>query len=288
MILTRSSPSSLGANYNRTSFEFEHDKHASGIFELPALIEMAARLPDEAYYSTADAGISDGWKRLGERRPTLRATLETLEHSNSIVLLKHCEKDPEFGPFFRGVIDETIERCGSALRDDIEVARATLVISSPHRVTSYHIDAEANFLLQVRGKKTLNVFDPHDPGVLSEAELEAFYTGDWDGAHYKPDTQSAAKVYELEPGRGIHIPLHAPHWARNGDAIAVGLSLNFNLRSGAKIARLYKVNKRLRAAGLRPAPPGASQFADRLKLAAYAGAMTARDAARRTPRRAPL
>ncbi|HMD01736.1 MAG TPA: cupin-like domain-containing protein [Candidatus Baltobacteraceae bacterium] len=270
ILLTRERPSSLAADYNRASFQFQHDRHVLEIFDLPQLIEMAARLPDAAYYSTAEAGIRDGWKNLGESRPTLRATLESLAESNSLVLLKHCEKDPEHGGIFRAIIDETIERCGTLLRDDVEIARATLVISSPRRITSYHIDAEINFLLQMRGKKTLNVFDPRDPAVLSDQELEAFYSGDWDGAQYKAERQGRANVFELEPGEGIHIPLHAPHWAQNGDDVAVGLSLNFNLRSGAKLAKLYKVNHRLRKAGIRPAPPGVSAWQDRLKLAAFA------------------
>ncbi len=236
---------------------------------------MAERLPDAAYYSTADSEIGDGWKRLGERRPSLRATLESLGTSNALVLLKHCEKDPVHGATFRAIIDETIERNELLVREDIEVARATLVVSSPRRITSYHIDAEVNFLLQMRGKKTLNVFDPHDKTVLSDEELEAFYAGDWDGAQYKAERQSEARAFALAPGDGIHIPLHAPHWAQNGDAIAVGLSLNFNLRSGSRLAKLYKINRRLRRAGLRPAPPGASAWQDRVKLAAFSAVKAA-------------
>lgn len=285
MLSTRDCSSSLAAKYNRESFRFEHDKDALSIFDLPQLIEMAERLPDAAYYSTADAGIGDGWKQVGSWRPTLRETLETMAESNSLVLLKHCEKDPENGHIFRAIIDETVERCGNELRDDVEIARATLVISSPRRITSYHIDAEVNFLLQVRGRKTLNVFNPKDRDVLSDSELEAFYTGDWDGAHYKPERQSGANVFELEPGYGIHIPLHAPHWAQNGEAVAVGLSLNFNLRSGARLARLYKMNRRLRRTGVRPAAPGVSPWQDRLKLAAFSGASAARRFLRWKPHR---
>jgi hypothetical protein len=273
MLLTHE-PSSLAKNYNRSSFRFEHDSHALDIFDLPRIVEMAARLP-EAYYSTADCDIDDGWKRVGVRR-SLRETLETIGDSNSLVLLKHCERDPENGAVFRGIIEATIERCGAQLRDDVELSRATLVISSPRRITSYHIDAEVNFLLQVRGRKVLSVFDPRDPSVLSDTELEDFYSGNWDGAHYRADRQSQACEFELEPGDGVHIPLHAPHWAQNGDAISVGLSLNFNLRSGARLASLYKANRLLRKAGLRPAPPGLSAWRDRVKLGAFAGASALR------------
>lgn len=283
MLLTHDRKSSLMAKYNSASFQFEHDKHELDLFDLPQLVEMAARLPDAAYYSTMDAGIGDGWNRPGDRRQSLRQTLETMPESNSLVLLKHCEKDPVHGQVFRSIIEETVERCGSALRDDVEVARATLIVSSPGRITSYHIDAEANFLLQVRGKKVLNVFDPSDPQILSDAELEAFYSGDWDGAHYRAQHQAEASVFALEPGQGIHIPLHAPHWAQNGDAVSVGLSLNFNLRSGSRLAKLYKMNGRLRRAGFQPAAPGASEWEDRFKLASFSGAKAAGSFIRNAP-----
>ena len=112
--LPKPDPQSPASLYNRTSFQFEHDSHALEIFELPRIVEMSSRLP-EAYYSTADCGIADGWKRLGTRR-SLRETLETIAESNSLVLLKHCERDPEFGDRYRAIIEETVERCGPQLR----------------------------------------------------------------------------------------------------------------------------------------------------------------------------
>jgi hypothetical protein len=267
----------FAANYNRSSFAFEHELQGLDIFDTPQLAAMSERLPDAAYYSTADdAAVGDGWRRIGDRSRSLTTTLETLATTNSLVLLKHCEKDPVHGAVFRGLMDDVVAQVGDALRGDLDTGRATLVISSPRRVTSYHIDAEVNFLLQVRGRKLLHAFDPSDRRILSEPELEAFYGGDWDGARYKEDRQGAARVYALQPGMGVHLPLHAPHWAQNLDEVSVGISLNFNLKSGARLAKLYKVNNRLRKAGLAPQAPGASPWQDHVKLAAFAGLSLAR------------
>ncbi len=255
--------------YNRSSFAFDHALHELDLFDLDQLRALAGRLPDPAYYSTANSDIADGWKHIGSRRPSLDATMATLGETNSLVLLKHCEKDPQWGELFRHLMREVVEQAGDALGADLDVGRATIVISSPRRVTSYHIDAEVNFLLQVRGHKLLHVFDPNDRTVLTETELEAFYGGDWDGAHYRAERESDARVYPLEPGKGTHLPLHAPHWAQNLDDVSVGVSLNFNLRSGGRLAKLYKMNNRLRKAGLHPAPPGVSRWRDKLKLAAF-------------------
>jgi hypothetical protein len=102
-----------------------------------------------------------------------------------------------------------------------------------------------------------------------DSELEAFYAGDPDGARYKLDRQNLAQVYPLRPGRGVHLPLHAPHWAQNGTSVSIGLSINFNLRSSARSAKLYKINRRLRKAGFAPVAPGISTIRDELKLAAF-------------------
>jgi hypothetical protein len=264
------------ANYNHSSFGFEHSLSKLGIFDAAEIIAMSERLPDPAYYSAADSSVGDGWKRVGERQRSLTQALKTLPETNSLVLLKHCEKDPKYGRLFLHLMEEIIEQVGEPLRGDLDCGRATLVISSPHRVTSYHIDAEVNFLLQVRGRKLLHAFDPNDRTILTESELEAFYGGDWDAARYKKHRQTDARVFTLEPGKGVHLPLHAPHWAQNLDDVSVGVSLNFNIRSGARLAKLYKVNKRLRRAGLVPVAPGISAWQDRLKVGAFVGISHAR------------
>jgi hypothetical protein len=258
-------------NFNRSSFEFDHTLHHLELFTVPSLFAMSARLPDPAYFSTVESAVGDGWKNVGDRRRSLQETLETMETSNSLVLLRHCEKDPVLGPTFRRIMADVIDHVGANLGDDVEAGRATLVISSPGRVTSYHIDAEVNYLLQIQGEKLLHAFDPNDKTILGDSELEAFYSGDPDGARYKSERQDRAQIYALQPGKGVHLPLHAPHWAQNGAGVSVGLSINFNLRSSARSATVYKVNRRLRKAGFAPAAPGVSALQDELKLAAFRG-----------------
>jgi hypothetical protein len=274
--------------YNRSSFSFDHSLHELDLFDLEHLRALAKRLPDPAYYSTAKTTVTDGWKRLGGDRPSLDATMAMLGETNSLVLLKHCEKDPQWGELFRALMREVVEHAGDALGADLDIGRTTIVISSPRRVTPYHIDAEVNFLLQVRGHKLLHVFDSNDSSVLSETELEAFYGGDYDGAHYRAERESEARVYQLEPGRGIHIPLHGPHWAQNQDDVSVGVSLNFNLRSGARLAKLYKMNNRLRKAGFRPTAPGVSAWRDKMKVAAFEGLNAMRSLRRARPQKAGI
>jgi len=261
--------------YNRSSFRFAHTLHELAIFDIPNLVEASRRLPG-AYYSTDDASVGDGWTADTKARPSLQETIATIADTSSLVLMKGVADDPQFAPVFRQILAELKDQAGPALSGDVSEARATLVISSPHRVTPYHIDAETNFLFQLRGEKIVNVFDPFDRTLLTDIELERFYAGDVSAATYKPDRQPNAAVFPFAPGNGLHIPLHAPHWVTNGDAVSVAISVNFSLHSNTRLSQLYKFNHLMRKSGLAPTPPGAQAWQDRLKLVAVGGLAAAR------------
>lgn len=76
-----------------------------------------------------------------------------------------------------------------------------IFLTSPNRVTSYHIDRECNFLMQVSDEKTINVFDRNDHEVVPDEELENFWSKDNNAGIYKPHFSG--------PGIGVY---HAAAW----------------------------------------------------------------------------
>jgi hypothetical protein len=150
-----------------------------------------------------------------------------------------------------------------------------IFVTSPKRVSTYHIDRECNFLLQIRGTKTLHVFDREDREVLSEEEIERFWTVDHNAAAYKPHLQNRATSYRLTPGTGVHIPVNCPHWLENDDNVSVSLSVNFQFKDSVR-ANPYRANFLLRKIGLHPTPPGKSAALDSLKSTAVTPIVWAR------------
>jgi hypothetical protein len=139
-----------------------------------------------------------------------------------------------------------------------------IFVTSPKRVTAYHIDRECNFLLQIKGTKTMYVFDREDREVLSEEEMELFWSIDNNAATYKPHLQDRAAAYRMTPGVGVHIPVNCPHWLQNDDNVSVSLSVNFQFKDPLR-ANVYRSNFLLRKLGLKPTPPGISPTLDVIK-----------------------
>jgi hypothetical protein len=278
------------AHYNRAGFLFSHALHRNPLFELPQLLELAARRPAEpqyAYWSNGHVGVAHRWDAKVAPRRALTDTVAHIADNDSLVLLKHVERDEVFGPSIRQICEQVIELSGVRMRADVLEARGTLLIASPGRLTSYHLDADVNFLFQIAGDKWLSVFDQEDRTLTSHEELERYYDGDPNGAVFKESRQPEAQLYDLRPGLGVHIPSMAPHWAQNRERPSVALSINFDLRSVSRLGRIYHFNCKLRRHGIRPRPPGASAWRDSLKLAALSGLGAARRIVKQAPHLAP-
>ena len=139
-----------------------------------------------------------------------------------------------------------------------------IFLSAPGSVTPAHVDPEHNLLLQVRGRKTLSVGSFASIAV-EQRELERFSTGGHRNLLQMPRSPA---TFALGPGDGVYVPVHAPHWVKVPDNIAVSLSITFRTPACADRVLLHQLNARLRRVHLSPAPIGRSPRADRAKLAA--------------------
>jgi hypothetical protein len=174
---------------------------------------------------------------------------------------------------------ELQEYTGLNLERVMKVQEVIIFVTSPKRITTYHIDRECSLLLQIRGDKHISIFDRNDREVLSEEEIERFWSVDHNAPRYKPELQNHATVYELKPGNGVHIPVNCPHWVQNGDNISVSLNVNFQYRDTMR-ANLYRLNYLLRKMGMQPTPPGVSRGKDKFKSVAVLPAVWAKNISR--------
>lgn len=269
----------FGALYNRGTFAFAHTLSANPLFELPALLELAARRepsPAYAYWSTGKVAREDRWEKGSKAGPSLQDAIAHISRNDSLVMLKHVEEDALYGPLLQQIFRELFQHAGSVMTEDVVVGRGTILIASPQRITAYHLDADVNFLFQVRGDKRLDVFDGTRPEVVTGRELELYFCGDHSAAKYSPEKQGHAVSYALRAGTGVHIPSLSPHWVQNSSQVSIALSVNFDLKSLARLGRLHRMNAKLRRLGANPRAPGSSKVRDRVKLASFAALGAAR------------
>jgi hypothetical protein len=258
-LLTLENLDEYRARYNRVPFAVEHTIRASGLFALPRLAQLGARLSRRAadvYYDVGSVRIDQRFDEVGKAGLSVEQAIARVGEVETWVVLKRIEQDPEYAEFLHVLLDDLAEFTGEPLRENIRDVDSFIFITSPRRTTAYHIDPEVNFLLQVAGEKRVHVFDPSDRTVLTEEELEAFYSGDASAARYRPEVESRAFVFDLRPGRGVHIPLNAPHWVENGDDVSISLSVSYELREFRYRCGAYRANRLLRRCGISPAPPG--------------------------------
>lgn len=283
------SPDVFRARFNKSSFTFTHRLAGSPLFEPQRLVDLARQMssiPNDVYFDAGDIGIGQRWDQAGKGGFSWDQALERIENAGAWIVLRRAERDPEYAAVLRSCIAEAINLSPQRLDREMKLMNAIVFITSPRRVTPYHIDRECNFLLQIRGEKTISVFRHDDRTVLPEAEIERFWTVDHNSAIYKPELQSRADVYHLAPGDGVHIPVNDPHWVQNGEGVSVSLSVNLHFRDTSvhNPCNIYRTNYFLRKAGLHPNPPGSNRAVDWTKRYGMA-ALWACDPLRRAVRR---
>jgi hypothetical protein len=248
--------------FGRKPFRVRHHLCEHPLFELPRLLQLARTLPeDRVEYNSGELAVGVDPARTPRTGLSIEETVRRIEECKSWMVLKNVERDPEYGDLLRRYLDE-VEGLGHGDARQIDHREAFVFLSSPGSVTPYHIDPEWNFLLQIRGKKLMHVFDT---SVLSEQELERFYSGAHRNLVYKDEYAQKMEPFELDPGEGVHVPVTAPHWVKNGPEVSVSFSITFQTRLSERRGIIYRVNHGLRQRGWDPAPVGSSPWRDGLK-----------------------
>ena len=259
----------FGAKFNRTDFMFDHGLAHHPMFALPALAELAKRIPkykNFVYWQNGRVKVNDKWGANPAPRLSLDETINGIAHNDSLVILKHAEQDPVYGPLLREILQRIYSFTPPSAQADIVLGESLIFINSPNRKTAYHLDLESNFLLQIAGEKLVHVFDSSDRSLTSHMELENHCGGDDNGAIYKPDREKDAHFYRLTAGHGVHFPSMGPHWVENGDQVSVSININYDLVSiHHRLKRIYRVNRVMRRLGMEPTAPGRSAARDTLK-----------------------
>jgi len=267
------------AKFDRASFQITHLLSRHPLFQLTELMGLAKRTaetrPGHFYYDAGQVRVNQRWDEIPKSGFSVDEVLRRIEECGAWIVLKRAQEDPAYRVLLDHGLAELAELTGQDLEPLIKQKDIIIFITSPKRITTYHIDRECNWILQIHGTKTLHVFDQKDREVLPEAEIERFWAVDNNAPVYKPKLQHRAISYKLAPGVGVHVPVNAPHWVENDDNVSVTLSVNFQFKDSLR-ANVYRANYFLRRLGFKPSAPGASTIRDATKNAIMAGGVRLR------------
>src|SRR2546430_11470329 len=152
-------------------FLFHHCLADDPRFEMDRIRDLAKGLRGKISFS-GKLPIADGFKQPEGRKLSFEETLETLEVGQSWIILKKVQEDADYASLLRQCLSDVEQLALRRLEPLIESRTMSLILSSPGQVTPYHIDADCNFLFQIRGCKTFYVFNGRDRSVLPEKEEE--------------------------------------------------------------------------------------------------------------------
>jgi hypothetical protein len=256
--------------YNKLPFLVSHRLHEHPLFELAPLLALCRRLgpgpvscrigkvPVDADFDASLSAYNQGL--------TLYDAIEHLEEREAYIAVYNPERDPLYRPVIEGLLGEIAEQT-EIIEPGMNWFSTYLFITAQGSVTPYHMDREMNFLLQIRGLKSVKLWNPADDEVMDEAERDRLlsYVGGRPG--YKPSLEAKAMPFELSPGLGVHHPFIAPHLVHTGPELSVSLALTFRTRRSDVWTNAHRFNLRLRRLGFTPQPVGRHAAVDYTKSA---------------------
>lgn len=255
--------------FARGPFLIGHHLVDHPLFQLPRLVELAQRLPEKNIeYNAGKLPVSLDPSQTPRTGLSVEETIRRIEECQSWMVLKYVENDPEYRDLLVRCLAEVKEH-SEAITPGMVQPEGFIFITSPGSVTPYHMDPELNFLLQIRGSKTVYQFDGTDRSIVTEEDLERFYCGAHRNMKFNEAWREKAWVFDLQPGAGLHFPVAFPHWVQNGPAVSISFSITFRTPVVERTSIIHRVNARLRRWGLRPTPVGQRPWADGLKFQAY-------------------
>jgi len=256
-------------HYNRAGFLVSHRLHQHPLFELEPLFSLCRRMPrhavkhrfgivpGDAHFDTSNVTYSRGL--------TLEDALDHLVDKRAYIAVYNPEKDPEYKPVIEGLLGE-LGLATRGLERSFNWYSTYLFISANDSVTPYHMDREMNFLLQIRGRKTVQLWDPRDTGVMTPAQRDFLFSyADDSRPGWHEGLPAKARAFELAPGRGVHHPFIAPHLVTTGPNLSVSLAITFRSPQSDIWSDAHFYNYKLRRFGLGRIPVRENDLVDATK-----------------------
>ena len=262
-------PETYRTHFGQVPFKINHGLCQHPLLNVGRLMELARNLPPQNIeYNAGNLPISVEHSQTPMNGLSVEETIRRIEECKSWMVLKYVEKDPAYNQLLQECL-EILKPHTDPIYPGMGKPHAFIFLTSPGSVTPYHIDPEHNFLLQIQGPKEIHLYDGRLKSLLSEVELENFYSSKGRNLEYKPEYENNSWTFTLQPGDGLHFPVTYPHYVKNLDQVSISFSITFRTPDLDQRQAVYQQNERLRSWGLNPPAVGLKPMRDRILFDSY-------------------
>jgi hypothetical protein len=265
----------------RQPFLLQHTLADHPLFALPRLVELAQSLPlDRFEYNSGKLQPGTRPEDVPRIDMPVEDVIRRIETASAWMVIKFVNEDPAYNDLLRNFVEEAICLAGKSPGDYADL-QGFIFVSSANSTTPFHVDAEENVLIQIRGDKFVHIFDNGDRSLIPEEAME-ISPSKHRNQHYEPSFEQRAEVFALKPGEAVHIPYMAPHWVKTGDSYSISMAMTWKTREVVRLNKIRLMNGTLRHFGLPQKPPGHNALADSAKVAVHNGVRAVLDPLRKS------
>jgi len=261
-------PAIAREKFLKRAFTLKHGLADHPLFSLPQLVELARSAPrDHIEYNSGKVAVGVKPEDVPKIDRPIADVIRAIETADAWMVIKNVEHDPAYRALLTDFVEEANLAAGRSASSYSDL-QGFIFVSSAHATTPFHIDAEENILIQVRGGKVVHTFDNTDRALISEEDME-ISPSKHRNQNYQGWYEERATVHALKPGDALHMPYMIPHWVMTSGSYSISMAMTWKTPEVKRLNKIRLMNGTLRRFGLPQKPPGVSPVMDLAKVMAH-------------------
>lgn len=261
-------PTIAAAKFLKLPFMLKHGLADHPLFSLPRLVELAKSLPrDRIEYNSGKVAVGVKPEDVPKIDMAAEEVIAAIETANAWMVIKMVEQDAEYRALLEAFVQQANLAAGRKAGDYSDL-QGYIFVSSANATTPFHLDAEENILIQIRGDKFVRTFDNADRKLISEEAME-ISPSKHRNQNYESWYEERATLHSLKPGDALHMPYMIPHWVSTGGSYSISMAMTWKTPEVLRLNKIRLMNGTLRRFGLPQKPPFVSPVMDMMKVMAH-------------------